>query len=75
MREITPAQHRMAYLTIAVGVLLGIFGLVRIGALAISLGTAVIAFTQWNQRKFDRYMPLAIAVVLFGLALALPKGL
>ena len=53
MREITPAQHRMAYLTIAVGVLLGIFGLVRIGALAISLGTAVIAFTQWNQRKFD----------------------
>jgi hypothetical protein len=75
MREITPLHHRLAYLTIAIGVLLGIFGLVRIGALAISFGTAVIAFTQWNQRKFDRYLPLAIAVVLFGLALALPKGL
>ena len=75
MREITALQLRIAYILIALGVLAGILGFVRSGALLISLGTGAIALAQWGKRRFERYLPLAIAVVLFGLAIALPKGL
>lgn len=75
MREITALQLRIAYILIALGVLAGILGFVRTGALLISLGTGAIALAQWDKRRFERYLPLAIAVVLFGLAIALPKGL
>jgi hypothetical protein len=75
MREITALQLRAAYIAISLGVLIGIAGFVRIGALLISGGTGVIALSQWSGRRIERYLPLAIAVVLFGLALALPKGL
>jgi hypothetical protein len=75
MREITALQLRIAYIFIALGVLAGILGFVRTGALLISFGTGAIALAQWGKRRFERYLPLAIAVVLFGLAIALPKGL
>ena len=75
MRAITTLQIRVAYIAISLGVLIGIAGFVRIGALLISVGTGVIALSQWGKRRFERYLPLAIAIVLFGLALALPKGL
>lgn len=75
MREITALQLRIAYILIALGVLAGVLGFVRTGALLVSLGTGAIALAQWGKRRFERYLPLAIAVVLFGLAIALPKGL
>jgi hypothetical protein len=75
MREITSLQLRVAYIAISLGVISGIAGFVRTGALLISAGTGVIALSQWKQRRFERYLPLAIAIVLFGLAIALPKGL
>ncbi len=75
MRAINRLQLRLAYISISLGVILGIAGFVRSGALVISAGTAVIALAQWNQRKIERYLTLAIALVLFGLAIALPKGL
>ncbi len=75
MREITALQLRIAYILIALGILAGILGFVRTGALLISLGTGAIALAQWGKRRFERYLPFAIAVVLFGLAIALPKGL
>jgi hypothetical protein len=75
MRAINRLQLRLAYISISLGVILGIAGFVRSGALVISAGTAVIALAQWKQRKIERYLPLAIALVLFGLAIALPKGL
>jgi hypothetical protein len=75
MREITALQLRIAYILIALGVLAGILSFVRTGALLISLGTGAIALAQWGKRRFERYLPLAIAVVLFGLAIALPRGL
>ena len=75
MREVTALQLRIAYILIALGVLAGILGFVRTGALLISFGTGAIALAQWGKRRFERYLPLAIAVVLFGLAIALPKGL
>jgi hypothetical protein len=75
MRAITALQLRAAYIAISLGVLIGIAGFVRIGALLISGGTGVIALSQWSGRRIERYLPLFIAIVLFGLALALPKGL
>ena len=75
MRAITGLQLRVAYITISLGILLGIAGFVRIGALLIAGGTGVIALSHWNGSRIERYLPLVIAVVLFGLALALPKGL
>ena len=66
---------RIAYIAIACGVIVGTLSFVRIGSLIISTGTFLIALAQWNQRKFERYLPLLIAVALFGLAIALPKGL
>jgi hypothetical protein len=75
MPAVNRIQLRLAYVSISLGVILGVAGFVRSGALVISAGTAVIALAQWNQRKIERYLPLAIALVLFGLAIALPKGL
>jgi hypothetical protein len=75
MREITGLQLRIAYIAISLGVLIGIAGFVRTGALLVSAGTGVIALSQWNKRRIERYLPLVIAIVLFGLAIALPKGL
>ena len=75
MRAISALQLRAAYIAIAVGVIAGIAGFVRTGALLIAAGTGVISLAQWNKRRIERYLPLAIAIVLFGLAIALPKGL
>lgn len=75
MRAITALQLRAAYISISLGVLLGIAGFVRTGALLIAAGTGVISISQWSKRKIERYLPLAISLVLFGLAIALPKGL
>ena len=75
MRAITGLQLRAAYIAISLGVLVGIAGFVRTGALLISAGTGVIALSQWDKRPIERYLPLAIAIILFGLAIALPKGL
>jgi len=38
------------------------------------VGTAGIAIKARHQRKFDFYFPLLIAIALFALAIALPRG-
>lgn len=80
MRAITRLNLRAAWISILAGILVGIFGAVRTGSILIAIGTAIIALAQWSQaigrRKIiECYFPLAIAGVLFALALALPKGL
>jgi hypothetical protein len=75
MREISSLQLRIAYALIALGVVMGVVSFVRTGALLIAVGTAVISLARSGKGRFERYLPLAIAVVLFGLAIALPKGL
>jgi len=54
MREITGVQLRIAYIAISLGVLIGIAGFVRTGALLVSAGTGVIALSQWNKRRIER---------------------
>ena len=80
MRAIAALHIRLASVAILVGVIIGAVGAVRFGSMLIALGTAIFALAQWNQARGRRriiecYFPLAIAGVLFALALALPKGL
>jgi hypothetical protein len=80
MRAIAPLHIRIAGASILVGIIVGAIGAVRSGSLLIALGTALFALAQWSQvrgrrRIIECYFPLAIAAVLFALALALPKGL
>ncbi len=58
----------------AAGILVGALGLVRTGSLLIALGTGLFAISQRGQRKIELYLPLAISLSLFMLALALPRG-
>ncbi len=59
---------------ILIGIAVGIAGIVRAGSLFLALGTAGIALKARQSRKFDFYFPLIIAIALFALALALPRG-
>ena len=80
MRAIAPLHIRIAGAAILIGIVVGAIGAVRSGSLLIALGTAIVALAQWShvrgrRRIIECYFPLAIAGVLFALALALPKGL
>jgi hypothetical protein len=59
---------------ILLGIALGIFGIVRGGSLFLAVGTAGISIKARHQRKFELYFPLLIAIALFALAIALPRG-
>ena len=80
MRVIAALHFRIAGAAILVGIVVGAIGAVRTGSVLIAIGTAIFALAQWSQvrgrrRIIECYFPLAIAGVLFALALALPKGL
>ena len=64
----------LSYGAVIVGVGLGTFGIVRGGSLLIAIGTAGIALKSRKFRTLEFYIPLAIAIALFVLAIALPRG-
>ena len=64
----------ISYAAVLVGVVLGASGIVRGGSLFIAVGTVGIAFKARGSRRFDFYFPLVIAIALFALAVALPRG-
>ena len=63
-----------SYGLVLTGVVLGVLGFVRAGSLFIALGTAGVALKSRDFRRIEFYLPLAIAVALFALAIALPRG-
>ena len=62
----------LSYSLVVLGVALGIFGSVKVGALLIALGTAGVSLAGESTSVVGRYLPLALALSLFALALALP---
>jgi hypothetical protein len=64
----------VSYAAVVVGVVLGASGVVRGGSLFIAVGTAGIALKSRKFRSIEFYLPLAIAIALFALAIALPRG-
>jgi len=75
MRTLTANARRAAYIAIVAAIVIGISGYVRICAIMISLATGAIALDKRSERKIEMYLPLAIAVALFVVAIALPRGL
>jgi hypothetical protein len=70
---------KVAYVFLVLGVIAGIFSLIRVGALVIAVAMAVIVL---NGRKnapqrgiIPTYLPILIAISLFAMAIALPRGL
>lgn len=64
----------ISYAAVLIGITLGASGVVRGGSLFIAAGTAGIALKSRNFRSIEFYLPLAIAIALFTLAIALPRG-
>jgi uncharacterized membrane protein len=64
----------VSYGLVLAGVVLGVLGIVRGGSLFIAAGTAGIALKSRDFRRIEFYLPLAIAIALFALAIALPRG-
>ncbi len=62
------------YGAVIFGVGLGTFGIVRGGSLFIAIGTAGIALKSRKFRSLEFFIPLAISIALFVLAIALPRG-
>jgi len=63
-----------SYALVVAGIVVGALGLVRTGSLLIALGTGLFAISQRAQSKIELYLPLAISLSLFMLAIALPRG-
>lgn len=68
----------VAYLLVVTGITLGIFDVVRTGALLVAVGTAVIATTKYlrsnRHRKIELILPVGMALLLFVVALTLPHA-
>ena len=64
----------ISYGLVITGVVLGVLGFVRAGSLFIAGGTAGIALKLRDFRRIEFYLPLALAIALFALAIALPRG-
>jgi len=67
-----------AFTIIFLGAGLGIFGVVRTGALLVAVGTSVIAITKYlrsnRHRKIELILPVGMALLLFVVALTLPHA-
>jgi hypothetical protein len=64
----------VSYGLVLTGVVLGVLGAVRAGSLFIAVGTAGIALKSRDFRRIEFLLPLAVAIALFVLAIALPGG-
>jgi hypothetical protein len=64
----------LSYSAVLLGVVLGASGIVRGGSLFIAAGTLGSALKSRNYRRIEFYLPVVIAVALFALAIALPRG-
>ena len=74
MQLISRTLRISSYSLICLGVLLGAIGYVRTGSLLISGGTLAQAIAARKSRRIEFYLPAAIALALFVLAIALPHG-
>jgi len=62
------------YAFVLFGVLLGVLGSVQAGSILIAVGMAGVGLSVTAVSTVGRYLPLAIALALFALAIALPRG-
>ena len=70
---------KIAYLSLVIGVIAGFFSLIRVGAVVIALAMGFIILAGRknapHRGMIPTYLPLVIAISLFAMAIALPRGL
>lgn len=70
---------KIAYISLVLGVVAGIFSFIRVGSLVIAMAMAVIVLSgrknAVNRGIIPTYLPILIAISLFAMAIALPRGL
>lgn len=64
----------LGYVLVVLGIALGAIGSVQVGLICIAAGMASVSLAAKAMSKVERYLPLALALGLFALALALPSG-
>lgn len=67
------ALAKLGYLGAVVGVVIGIAGYVSLGAGAIALGVGFVSYSYSGSTRIQRYLPIALAVCLMVMAIALPS--
>ena len=69
---------KLSYSLVVIGAVLGIFGFVRSGAIALSIGSAAVTYFRFKfskkKRRIELAVPLVLALTLFVVALTLPHG-
>lgn len=74
------SRYRIATVALlAVGIIAGIFSFIRVGSLLIAVAMAVIVISGRKDAPtrgvISTYLPILIAISLFAMAIALPRGL
>lgn len=64
----------LGYVLVVTGIVLGALGSVQVGLVCIASGTAAVSLAAKAIGRVERYLPLALALGLFALAISLPSG-
>lgn len=79
MRKELSGSRGVAYALLVVGVVAGVFSFIRVGSLMIAVAMAVIVLasrkSEAHRGIIPTYLPILIAISLFAMAIALPRGL
>lgn len=79
MRKELTGSRGVAYALLVVGIVAGVFSFIRVGSLIIATAMAVIVLSGRksapNRGVISTYLPILIAISLFAMAIALPRGL
>jgi len=77
-KELTGSRG-VAYALVIVGIVAGVFSFIRVGSLIIATAMAVIVLSGRKEAPsrgvISTYLPILIAISLFAMAIALPRGL
>lgn len=65
-------SQRLINIAAAIGVLIGALGFVRSGSIIVGIAISLTGIRQ--ERRVERYLPLAIGVALIVVAIVLPHG-
>ena len=72
-------NHVGAYGLMVIGIVAGIFSFIRVGSIMIAVGMAIMVLSGRKDAPgrgvVSTYLPILIAISLFAMAIALPRGL
>jgi hypothetical protein len=79
VRKELAGSRGVAYVLLIIGIVAGVFSFIRVGSLIIAAAMALIVLSGRksapNRGVISTYLPILIAISLFAMAIALPRGL